>query len=197
MTVMAQDRAPQMLVDEFEQIARFAEREIESVRFEFLGGRIRARKGSDGAHGTVVMWLVRQWLAAPPGLRLYPCRGLKVEAERRGRVLPDGVLAPAGHFTGHGDWSDPDGVLMTVEVTSYDSETHAGDRVEKARAYAEAGIPVYLLIDRADRWIAVHSEPAVTGYGDLRMVRLGGKVMLPAPVGIEIDTEELKQYVSR
>ena len=31
---------------------------------------------------------------------------------------------------------------MAVEITSYDSDTHKRDRIEKPRAYAEAGIPV-------------------------------------------------------
>ncbi|MFF4562326.1 hypothetical protein [Streptomyces sp. NPDC001435] len=67
----------QMLVDEFEQVAAFVEREIETVRLEFLDGRIGLRKASDGTHGTVVMWLVRQWMWARPELHPYPCRGLK------------------------------------------------------------------------------------------------------------------------
>ncbi|MET8448635.1 Uma2 family endonuclease [Streptomyces sp. NPDC005209] len=104
------------------------------------------------------------------------------------------VLAPVGHFTGHGDWSDPDGVLMAVEVTSHDSYTHHRDHVVKVCAYAGAGIPVYLLIDRHNRSVLVHTDPdQEDGYRDIHTVRLGGKVALPAPVGIELDTEELKQ----
>ncbi|MFC0493558.1 hypothetical protein ACFFKE_00920 [Streptomyces mutabilis] len=37
---------------------------------------------------------------------------------------------------------------MVVEVTSYDSDTDRRDRVDKPRARAETGIPVYLLIER-------------------------------------------------
>ncbi|SER50058.1 Putative restriction endonuclease [Streptomyces qinglanensis] len=47
-----------------------------------------------------------------------------------------------------GEWADPAGVLMTVEVTSYDSDTDRRDRQEKPAAYAAAGIPVCLLVDR-------------------------------------------------
>ncbi|MEU6194366.1 Uma2 family endonuclease [Streptomyces sp. NPDC047061] len=196
MTFMTQGTSPQMSVDEFEQIEAFAEREIETVRFEFLGGRIQVRKGMNGNHGSLVTHLIRLWMEAAPGFGLYPSRGLKVEACRQGRVLPDGVLAPVGHFKGHGDWSDPDGVLMTLEVTSADPGTHACDRVVKPRAYAEAGISLYLLIDRDARRVAVHSDPDPEyGYRDIHVVKLGGKVSLPDPVGIELDTEELKQYI--
>jgi Uma2 family endonuclease len=108
-----------------------------------------------------------------------------VEGYRNGRALPDGALAPVGYFAGQGDWADPDGVLMTVEVTSYDSDTHDRDRVEKPRGYAEAGVPVYLLIDREHASVVVHSKPDPEG----------DKVTLPEPVGITLDTNQLKPYL--
>ncbi|MFJ7075630.1 Uma2 family endonuclease [Streptomyces sp. NPDC098781] len=190
------DTSDQLLVEEFEQLAAFAEREIETVRLEFLGGRLGLRKATNGNHGTVVMRLVHEWMQARPEFGLYPARGLKVEAHGQGRVLPDGALAPVGHFAGHGDWSDPDGVLMTVEVTSHDSYTHHRDRVEKRQAYGEAGIPFYLLIDRDESTVALYSEPDPRiGYRHARRVAFGAKLLLPEPLGIELDTEKLKQYV--
>ncbi|WP_037887232.1 Uma2 family endonuclease [Streptomyces viridochromogenes] len=196
MTVMAERASSQLSVDMFERIAEFAEREDETVRFEFIDGRIGLRKVTNGNHGAITMWLIRQCMRARPELDLNPLQGLKVEAYRKGRARPDGVLAPVDHFVGQGDWADPRGVLMAVEITSYDSDTHKRDRVEKPRAYAEAGIPVYLLIDRDNLSILVHSDPDMEdGYRDIHVVRLGGKVALPDPVGIELDTEELKQYV--
>ncbi|MGI5377027.1 Uma2 family endonuclease [Streptomyces sp. CA-251387] len=174
MTVMAERASSQLAVDMFERIAEFAEREDETVRFEFIDGRIGLKKATNGNHNTITMWLIRQCM----------------------RARPDGMLAPVDHFVGQGDWADPRGVPMAVEITSYDSDTHKRDRVEKPRAYAEAGIPVYLLIDRDNLSILVHSDPdPEDGYRDIHVVGLGGKVTLPDPVGIELDTEELKQYV--
>lgn len=145
---------------------------------------------------TVTMWLFRQCMRALPELDLNPLQGLKVEAYRKGRARPDGVLAPVDHFVGQGDWADPHGVLMAVEITSYDADTHHRDRVEKPRAYAEACIPVYLLIDRDNLSILVHSDPDIeVGHRDIHVVRPGAKVTLPDPVGIGLDTGELKQYV--
>ncbi|MEJ8670397.1 MULTISPECIES: Uma2 family endonuclease [unclassified Streptomyces] len=195
MTVMAERASSQLSVDMFERIAEFAEREDETVRFEFIDGRIGLRKVTNGNHGAITMWLIRQCMRARPELDLNPLQGLKVEAYRQGRARPDGVLAPVDHFVGQGDWADPHGVLMAVEITSYDSDTHNRDRVEKPRAYAEAGIPVYLLIDRDNLTVLVHSDPDLEdGYRDIHVVRLGGKVTLPDPVGIDLDTEELKLY---
>ncbi|MFD5010040.1 Uma2 family endonuclease [Streptomyces chartreusis] len=195
MTVMAERASSQLSVDMFERITEFAEREDETVRFEFIDGRIGLKKVTNGNHGAITMWLIRQCMRARPELDLNPLQGLKVEAYRQGRARPDGVLAPVDHFVGQGDWADPHGVLMAVEITSYDSDTHNRDRVEKPRAYAEAGIPVYLLIDRDSLSVLVHSDPDLEdGYRDIHVVRLGGKVALPDPVGIELDTEELKLY---
>ncbi|WP_405586468.1 Uma2 family endonuclease [Streptomyces sp. NBC_01092] len=195
MTVMAERASSQLSVDMFERITEFAEREDETVRFEFIDGRIGLKKVTNGNHGAITMWLIRQCMRARPELDLNPLQGLKVEAYRQGRARPDGVLAPVDHFVGQGDWADPQGVLMAIEITSYDSDTHNRDRVEKPRAYAEAGIPVYLLIDRDNLSVLVHSDPDLEdGYRDIHVVRLGGKVTLPDPVGIELDTEELKLY---
>jgi hypothetical protein len=41
---MAQRTSPDMTVAEFEQIAAFAERQIETVRLEFVDGRLGVRK---------------------------------------------------------------------------------------------------------------------------------------------------------
>ncbi|MGW7239865.1 Uma2 family endonuclease [Streptomyces sp. NPDC054804] len=196
MTVMAERTSSQMSVDVFDRIAEFAERVDDTVRLEFIDGRLGVKKVTNGEYGSIIMWLIRQCMQARPELDLNPTQGLKVEAYRRGRARPDGALAPVGHFAGQGDWAETRGVLMVVEVTSYDSDTHNRDRVEKPRAYAEAGIPVYLLIDRDNLSVLVHSNPdPEDGYRDIHVVRLGGMVTLPDPVGIELDTEELKQYV--
>ncbi|MFF9169417.1 Uma2 family endonuclease [Streptomyces sp. NPDC014776] len=195
MTVMAERASSQLSVDMFERIAEFAGREDETVRFEFIDGRIGLKKVTNGNHGAIIMWLIRQCMRARPELDLNPLQGLKVEAYRRGRARPDGVLAPVDHFVGQGDWAEPDGVLMVVEVTSYDSDTHSRDRVEKPKAYAEAGIPVYLLIDRDHRSLVVHSNPdPAVGYRDVHTAKLGERLTLPDPVAVVLDTEELRQY---
>ncbi|MBC9729962.1 Uma2 family endonuclease [Streptomyces sp. TRM68367] len=195
MTVMAERASSQLSVDMFERIAEFVFREDETVRLEFINGRIGLKKVTNGNHGELIMWLVRRCMESRPELNLNPTQGLQVEAYRKGRALPDAVLTPVGHFAGQGDWADPDGVLMAVEVTSYDSDTHNRDRVEKPRGYAEAGIPVYLLIDREYLSVVVHSHPdPKEGYRVVHTVKFGEKVTLPDPVGIELDTEELRRW---
>ncbi len=86
---------------------------------------------------------------------------------------------------------------MVVEVTSYDSDTDRRDRHERPAAYGQAGIPLYLLIDRDSGTVTVHSSPdrRVGGYRNARVTKFGETVVLPDPVGIELDTEILNSYV--
>ncbi|MBC2906595.1 Uma2 family endonuclease [Streptomyces cupreus] len=193
MTVMA-ERTSQMTVEDFEEIASAAP---ETVTLEFINGRIGVKKAADGDHSTIVSWLAKRCMRARPDLDLYCGRGLRVAANRQGRARPAAVLAPEAHFAGHGEWSDPDGALMVVEVTSYDSDTDRRDRHEKPAAYGQAEIPVYLLIDRGSCTVTVHSSPdrKVGGYRAANTAKLGEKVLLPDPIGIELDTEILKNYV--
>ncbi|WP_030619659.1 Uma2 family endonuclease [Streptomyces achromogenes] len=193
MTVMA-ERTSQMSVQEFEKIASTTP---ETVTLEFINGRIGVKKVADGDHDTIVTWLARRCMQARPDLDLYQGRGLRVEASREGRAKPDAVIAPEAHFAGHGEWADPAGVLMVVEVTSYDSDTDRRDRHEKPTVYGQAEIPLYLLIDRDSCTLTVHSGPdrQIGGYRDVHTAKFGEKVALPGPMGIELDTEILQNYM--
>ncbi|MFJ6738943.1 Uma2 family endonuclease [Streptomyces sp. NPDC091279] len=199
MTVMT-ERMPQtsqMSVEEFERIAEFAAQETDdAVRFEFIDGRIGVKKVPDGDHDTIVVWLTRLCMRVRPDLDIYQGRGLRVEKYRDGRARPDAVLVPEEHFAGHGEWAEPSGVLLAVEVTSHDSDTDRRDRHEKPVAYGAAGIPLYLLIDRDAGTVKLYSDPDEgVGYRDSRTVPFGAELLLPDPVGILLDTERLKQYV--
>ncbi|MFI8102743.1 Uma2 family endonuclease [Streptomyces sp. NPDC086023] len=195
MTLMA-ERTSSMSVRDFEKIAAFAARESDSARLEFVGGRIGEKAVPDGDHNQIWWWLADICLEHRPDLRLFPeSQGLKVEHYRKGRARPDGSLAPREAFTGGGEWADPETVLMAVEITSYDSDTDRRDRREKPAAYAAAGIPVYLLIDREAGKVVVHSTPEDGDYATVQAVSFGHEVMLPEPVGFAFDTGKLKDYV--
>jgi Uma2 family endonuclease len=192
------ERTSQVTVEEFERIAKFAAVESDVFRLEFINGRIGDKGVPDGDHNEICMWLQGVCMQHRPEWGLYGSdQGLKVESYRNGRARPDGTLARRGNFAGQGEWASPEGVLMTVEVTSYDSDTDRRDRKEKPAAYAAAGIPVYLLIDRDACTVTVFSapDPGGAGYRDRHTVAFGEQLALPDPVGFELDTEILKTYV--
>ncbi|MGW0841091.1 Uma2 family endonuclease [Streptomyces sp. NPDC002787] len=185
------EHRPQMSVEEFEELERHAP---EMVRLEFIQGKVQVKPVTDGNHDHIVAWLQRLCMQHRPELWLYGDRGMKIEGYRKGRARPDGVLAPFGFAAGHGDWSDPQSVLMVVEVTSYDNDTHQRDRVEKPDGYAAAGIPVYLLIDRDDCSVVVFNQPEGGRYRHEEKFAFGATVKLPDPVNITLETEQLKEY---
>lgn len=185
-------KGDRITVEDFEELARKAP---EAVKLELIDGKLEVKPLPDQRHRGIVMWLLRLFLQLRPELALYPEQGLKIDAYRKGHACADGALAPLDHFIAQeGDWADPDGVLMVVEVTSHDRDTDRRDRVDKVRGYAEAGIPVYLLIDRDNDTLVVHSDPRHGTYQRNPSYPYGSLVDLPAPVNITLDTEKLKDY---
>ncbi|MEI5035973.1 Uma2 family endonuclease [Streptomyces sp. S1A(2023)] len=193
MTPSTADHVPhaQLSVEEFEQLARTSP---ETVTLELINGKLEVKPVPDGDHDEIIMWVAMQCMRHQPDLRLYRERGLRIGGYRNGRARPDGTLARAGRFAGDGEWSNPDRILMTVEVTSHDHDTDSRDRTEKRDGYAAAGIPVYLLVDRDHGTLVVHSEPDKGRYRQQHSYDYGDAVPLPGPVDITLDTEELKDY---
>ncbi|MGH4028343.1 Uma2 family endonuclease [Actinomycetota bacterium Odt1-20B] len=89
-------------------------------------------------------------------------------------------------------WLDP---LQGLLVESNKEGRARRDRVDKPRAYASTGIPVYLLVDRETCEIKVHSQPDGGRYEQVMTLPFGKDVTLPDPVGITLDTEPLKNWV--
>ncbi len=76
-------------------------------------------------------------------------------------------------------------ITLVGEVTSTNHETDTGP---KYRAYAAAGVPVYVLIDRHSRTAHCFTDPFLPGddpaeayYGTGTKVDLGDPLPLPAP----------------
>ncbi|MFI9171830.1 Uma2 family endonuclease [Streptomyces lincolnensis] len=178
-------------VEEFEELAAAAP---ETVRLEYINGKLEVKAMPDGNHRSIFMWLLRQCMQHRPDLDLVPESGVKAEAYRKGRARTDGTLVPVDHFKGDGEWSDADGSLMAVEITSHDRDTDQRDRIDKPVGYAEADIPVYLLIDRDNATVTVFSEPKDGRYQQSPSYPWGATVEIPPPVNITLDTEKLKDY---
>ncbi|MFI2236636.1 Uma2 family endonuclease [Streptomyces chrestomyceticus] len=181
--------------EQFEELARLGVRVEEALRLECVGGRIWEKPMPDGDHAEIIAWLTRRCVQADAGWWLHVGQGLRVEQGRKGNARPDGCLAPSDTFVGQGEWADAEGVLMAVEVTSRDHHTDRRDREDKPKAYAETGIPVYLLIDRDTCEVKVHSQPDGGCYEMVLTVPFGKVVSLPDPVGVDLDTEPLKGWV--
>lgn len=106
-------------------------------------------------------------------------------------VVPDLFIIPQGAMDA-GEWrKSPEEVLLVCEITS--PSTRDRDLEDKLRSYAASDIPVYLIIDLYDNHgegtVTVYSEPDGKGtYIEHQTVSFGKPIMLPDPIGIEIDT---------
>lgn len=196
-TMAARRDHREMAVEEFEALAADAERLDDGARYELVYGKLGVKEVPDGDHGEIIAWL-SEWFAlrCRPRLRAYAEQQLKIEEYRRGRARPDLLLAPPGSFKGQGDWPEPEPIALVVEVTSFDRDAQRRDGIDKPRAYAETGIPVYLVVDRRKDSVIVHSEPDGHVYRSVQSYPVGALVWLPAPIALELDTEPLKELIA-
>ncbi|MFB7937888.1 Uma2 family endonuclease [Streptomyces sp. NPDC004779] len=156
-------------------------------RVELIEGEIYVVPPANGEHEEIVSELSGQVRDHDRGLGRYTGIGLSLPGPGDPvRVIPDLAIAPKGSFGDKQDWHAPDAVLLVAEVTS--ASTASRDRGLKIRAYARAGIPVYLLIDREADEAVVCSEPDGDDYTHKSLHKLGTEVPLPAPLGFTLDT---------
>ncbi|MFD3997809.1 Uma2 family endonuclease [Streptomyces sp. NPDC058583] len=156
-------------------------------RVELIEGEIYVVPPANGEHEEIVSELNGQVRDHDKGVGRYTGIGLSLPGTTDAvRVIPDLVIAPKGSFDDQQEWHAPDPVLLVAEVTS--TSTARRDRVQKIRAYARGGIPLYLLIDREAGEAVVCSEPSGDDYGHKSIHKLGTVVALPHPLGFALDT---------
>ncbi len=81
---------------------------------------------------------------------------------------------------------DPSVFRLVLEVTS----SNLGDDVrKKPLAYAGAGIPVYVIVDRTKRLLRVLTDPHDGEYRIHTIHRPGESFTLPASIGAEVTLE--------
>jgi Uma2 family endonuclease len=160
-------------------------------RAELTDGEIVVTPPPDGNHGRTIWRILRQISRnsstamdyAPEAGLIVPSPGIPEE----GRLIPDAVFAPAELDVFHNapSWMSPDGVELVLEVTSSRPDL---DRNAKRRAYARAGIPLYLLVDRQERRVTLFSAPAHGDYSRTCAAIFGDKLDLPKPFDFALDT---------
>ncbi|GAA2806305.1 Uma2 family endonuclease [Kitasatospora paracochleata] len=158
----------------------------EGFKAELIEGEIVVTPPPDGDHETAIGRIVKQvFRQCPADLDFAPGKGLIVPD---GRYIPDGTFTVADAMLGKESWSSPDGVVMVMEVTS---SRPGKDREAKRRGYAEAGIPLYLLVDRQRDEIVLYSHPRVGDYAATNAVPVGDPLPLPEPFDFELSTDRL------
>jgi Uma2 family endonuclease len=162
----------------------------EGWRVELIEGAIHLTPPANAEHEEILSEINGQVRDHLRGMARYQGLGLSVPgASPTGKVIPDLVIAPSRSFHGApGTFYDPAPVVLVAEVTS--DSTGDNDRGAKLRAYARAGIPHYLLVDRSSGMVTLHTAPSGERYARQQAVALGEKLPLPDPLGFDLDTSQ-------
>ena len=84
----------------------------------------------------------------------------------------------------------PEGILLVIEVSG---STLRSDRGEKARRYAQSGIPELWIFVLEDGEIEVCRQPALEGYSNVRRYRRGDTLTIQALPDVRLAVNELLQ----
>ncbi|MFI6930115.1 Uma2 family endonuclease [Streptomyces sp. NPDC050287] len=156
-------------------------------RVEIIGGHLLVTPSPDAPHARALTKLMRPFIAA----------GLD---DGETEVLQNvGVWLPAGE-----DYAIPDLVVVDADIDEHFVENNAYDPVcfrlvlevtssnwkddlkTKVAAYAEAEIPVYVVVDRKHQRVHVLAEPAGGRYEYHRPHAPGELVTLPDSIGAKV-----------
>ncbi|MEU6278444.1 Uma2 family endonuclease [Streptomyces populi] len=164
-------------------------RALPGHRVEILQGRLTVTPPPDGSHALSLSWLVVAFDRAgarKAGLRYVQGVGLWLP------TLPDDFAVPDFSIVDE-DFRDalvqkncyaPNVFRLVVEVTSSNWSDDLGPKVE---CYAEAGVPVYVIVDRKHDEVLLHQDPVNGKYPAPERYRRGQSVPVPASVGLSLD----------
>ncbi|MFF4043720.1 Uma2 family endonuclease [Streptomyces sp. NPDC001816] len=157
-------------------------------RVEIIGGQILVSPPPDGAHARALTDLMVPFLTAGlhgPESQVLQGIGLWLPAGVEDYAIPDLVVVDADfeeHFVENNCY-DPVCFRLVLEVTSSNYRT---DLRTKVAAYAEAKVPVYVIVDRKHQRLHVLTDPAGDKYENHRPHAPGEMVALPDSLGAKV-----------
>lgn len=160
-------------------------------RVELIDGQIVVGPSLSRRHAHVVTELIDQLVTVKRrGWQRDTNLTVHITATKE-RLIPDFMVAPVDAPGFGDDEVMSTGVLLVAEVVSPSSRRQ--DWQTKSRAYAQGGIPLYLLIDFfADPPAAtLFSQPGDAGYARRETSTAGQPLRLPDPFGIKLDVARL------
>lgn len=163
----------------------------EGSKVEIIEGIVTVSPAPAFRHNVIAERIQRRlYSVIPEDWGIFQTLAIAVPS-RMGMLIPDLVVAPMLEHT-ESDSHIPAALAeLVVEVTSKSNARH--DRISKPAAYATAGIPLYLLVDR---WApegptaTLYGEPKGDVYRALSSAKFGESIKLPAPFDLVIDTGE-------
>ncbi|MBH1935577.1 Uma2 family endonuclease [Streptomyces sp. AV19] len=156
-------------------------------RVEILGGQVIVTPPADGPHGESLTDVMLPLIAA--GVhggesRVIQALGLWLPSGEDDYAIPDLSVVDADyqdHLIEYNSY-DPAVFRMVLEVTSSNYRT---DLRTKVALYAEAGIPVYVIVDRKHQRVHVLTDPH-NGEYEHTVHAPGSTFTLPLSIGAEV-----------
>ncbi|MGX4690257.1 Uma2 family endonuclease [Streptomyces sp. JNUCC 63] len=157
-------------------------------RVEIIGGHLLVTPSPDVPHARALTKLMRPFIAA--GLddgetEVLQNVGIWLPAGAEDYAIPDLVVVDADideHFV-ENNAHDPVCFRLVLEVTS---SNWKDDLKTKAAAYAEAKVPVYVIVDRKHQRLHVLADPVEGKYEYHRPHAPGELVTLPDSLGAKV-----------
>ncbi|MCX4698405.1 Uma2 family endonuclease [Streptomyces sp. NBC_01352] len=168
---------------------------LPGYRVEIIGGLLIVSPPPNVAHARALSRLRRPFYAA--GLdggetEVLEGVGLWLPAGVEDYAIPD-LAVVDGDIEDHlveNNCYDPIAFRLVLEVTS---SNYQNDLRGKVTAYAQAKIPVYVIVDRQHQRLHVLTEPAGNTYANHRVHAPGEIVALPDSIGakVSLDVDEI------
>ncbi|MGW0819890.1 Uma2 family endonuclease [Streptomyces sp. NPDC002845] len=163
----------------------------EGCKVEIIEGIVTVAPPPSIAHNDIADLVQRRlYQVIPEDWGIYQTLGTAVPS-RAGLYIPDLAVAPRGvlYAEGEGNYIPAAAAELVVEITSKSNASN--DRIKKAAGYAQAGVPLYLLIDGwapGGPTVTLYGEPKGDVYRVLRAGKFGDAIELPEPFGFTLDT---------
>lgn len=162
----------------------------EGCRVEIIEGIITVSPPPSNNHNDIADEVHRAlYPVIPRDWGVYQTLGAAVPS-RSGLYIPDLAVVPKAILRSEGgNFVAAAGAELIVEITS--ESNASSDRIKKAAGYAQAGVPLYLLIDGfapGGPTVTLYGEPKGEVYRVLSAVKFGMEIHLPDPFDLVIDT---------
>lgn len=161
---------------------------LPGYRVEIIGGQLLVSPPPDGPHAEVLTDLMLPFLTS--GLhgtesKVLQGVGLWLPTGTEDYAIPDLALVDADYrdHLVENNCYDPVCFRLVLEVTSSDFRA---DLRTKVAAYADAKIPLYVIVDRRHQRLHVLTDPAGGDYATHRVHSPGEQVTLPASLGAQV-----------
>ncbi|MFJ9922154.1 Uma2 family endonuclease [Streptomyces rubiginosohelvolus] len=186
--------------DEAKPLTEVANRLMDRLpgyRVEIIDGMLTVAPLRDGPHADALTTVMLPLLSAglsdgDTEVEVLQGIGLRLPSGPEDYAIPDLSIVDADfddHLTENNCY-DPACFRLVLEVTS---ESHRTDLRHKVTAYAQAKVPVYVIVDRKHGRVHVLTEPLPSGYDRHEVYAPGQQAPLPASIGAEVslDVDEI------